>query len=122
MQWVVFFLCLIFACIVIPVGVYTNDPWPNGEFSGQEIFESEEEYSKFKTALTETSWDLDYVKTLSSKPPILVDFWNVEDPTHQFPYGKESTSWEGFNTFLVVMGGLALFVALVILLAEAQEA
>ena len=81
-------------------GLATGDTVSDGIFKGSEVFETEESYTQFKTALALTDWDLEDVKVLHSDPPILVEF-RTHDATHSFPYGQEGTLKNGIMSLFI---------------------
>ena len=68
--------------------------WDSGyrEFSGKEIFNSNEEYTQFKEAVAAPNLTILHMIALSSEPPIVVDF-KVETRNLKldFPYGTDET-------------------------------
>jgi len=60
------------------------------DYTGTEVFRLETEYTAFKEVMTSPELTIEEVQTLSSAPPILVDF-HVQAPKGlDFPYGKRS--------------------------------
>lgn len=93
-------------------------------YSGRVVFDTEQEYSAFKRALSQpyVSFNNDDVLVLSSEPPIVVQFHVNTQPEYPFPYGTYKT----FGDVAIVVGGVAsVLVAWVLgsimLIAEVED-
>lgn len=64
-------------------------------YSGQEVFNTEEEYSQFKQELVDLNakFKVGHMFVLSSKPPIIVKFDDIRvSEDISFPYGEKDSS------------------------------
>ena len=80
-------------------------------YGGQIIFNSEQDYAKFKQSLIDTNakWHSSEMSVLSSSPPIIVTFKGVEVSANtEFPYGNKDIVLHivllCFSIFLIAMG------------------
>jgi uncharacterized membrane protein len=83
----------------------------NYSYAGKVTFNSEAEYSQFKTILSDSRiyYTLDQISVLSSDPPIVASFHGIIVPKDiLFPYGNK-TGGTGIPAALVISGFFLLF-------------
>jgi len=76
-------------------------------YGGQIIFNSEQDYAKFKQSLIDTNakWHSSGMSVLSSSPPIIVTFKGVEVSANtEFPYGNKDIVLLCFSISLMAIG------------------
>ena len=73
-------------------------------YSGKVVFNTEEEYTQFKEVIAQesVSYDADSISVLSSSPPIVVNFKNIQAP-NDFPYGEGTTLLYKINAILTLI-------------------
>ena len=100
------FILLVMIGFGIYLGVFMNDL-----YNGKETFRTEEEYTLFKETISSPDIDIINMQSLSSKPPIIVNFTIRTPSDNLFPYGKKDGVRQpgGYVVALVGFAGL-LFV------------
>jgi hypothetical protein len=94
--------CLLSIAILLPFALNTAN-----RYEGNLVFNSEEEYIKFKETVVETGaiWNDTndtnlHIHTISSAPPILVDF---EVRIDNFPYGEINNKYKVNNIIVSIL-------------------
>lgn len=97
--------------LVVSLGFLRGDS-ARYTYSGTEVFRTESEYTAFKEAVAHPEVSIKEVQTLSSAPPILVDFVMEILKGLDFQYGERSGLPTGDGLFgNVFITGLILFLA-----------
>lgn len=103
----------IFGIIIVPHAILKTD----NNYIGKEVFNTEQDYNKFKQTLVEynAAWSsggngVSYIQALSSDPPIIVNFNVFVNNKLSFPYGKKINGIE--NSMLL---GILLFLMAIII-------
>jgi len=85
---------LVISLLGMAVGMplmYVSDAYVDYEYSGKEVFNTEQEYTAFKTELGRDDVQIWSISSLSSSPPIIVEFIAHVDGEleYRLPYGTE---------------------------------
>jgi hypothetical protein len=98
-------ICLIALGVILTITGLCITPTVDA-YSGRVVFNTESDYSQFKQVLADQDVDISDMTVLSSAPPILVQFNQVQ-VSHNiyFPYGEK----QFFPHWLFIVGaGLAI--------------
>jgi hypothetical protein len=82
-------------------------------YSGKEVFKTEEAYQEFKQALVDTNatYEPEMMSVLSSEPPIIVNFRNVDTHGNEFDYGRKES--ELLNLLFAAVGIVIIWLFLI---------
>jgi hypothetical protein len=102
--------CLVvLATVVGSIYAYKLSAW---SYSGKVVFNTEEEYTKFKQDISDENIKIVDVKSLSSAPPIVVDFEVETQHDYLFNYGNLRKDANG-NRGVIIAGGVAISFVLI---------
>lgn len=99
---------MVVVCLaVIGAGVFMGF-FADDFYSGKETFHTEQEYTLFKEAMSSPNVRINTMRSLSSEPPIIVDFVIRAPNDEVFPYGKKDNSLQPGGCILAGLGFVAL--------------
>ena len=101
----VLFAFALFALFAIS---HSHDERITVTYGGKVVFETEEEYSDFKRAVGDDVVDIRDIMTLSSEPPVVVDFEVRVPYDYSFGYGDRSEDTSDIHLGYVVNVFIAL--------------
>jgi hypothetical protein len=120
-------MAMVFALLMlgcIGSGAYLAVRWSNNcqyIYTGKEVFQTEQEYTAFKDAVVASDASIVGTSSLSSSPPIIIEFHVTTDHTAvPFPYGtKQGDDLWQIGMLIVILGAGTVSIPLMTLAWEA---
>lgn len=95
--------CLVVMGAGLFLGFFSDD-----SYSGKETFRTEQEYTLFKEAISSPDVHIQSMQSLSSEPPIVVNFQIMTPRDEAFPYGKKDEALQPSGCLLASVGFVGL--------------
>jgi hypothetical protein len=96
---------------VIGVGIFMGF-FARDTYIGKETFRTEQEYTVFKEAVSNSTVSIESIQSLASVPPIVVNFQLTVPRDEVFPYGKKNNEGRMGGYILCGVGLIGLCVIL----------
>jgi hypothetical protein len=111
------FLIMLGMMVLIMGVAVTVDSNINNYYTGKITFNTEQEYSQFKTVLSDkdVTYQPEQISVLSSEPPIIVSFKDIKAASkYEFDYGERNNGRMISGCILMGVGIIFIIVVLVI--------
>jgi len=107
MKWFLVLLCV----AVMVLGLFVEVFAPHS-YSGKETFHTEQEYTLFKEAVASSDVHIHRMQSLSSEPPIIVNFVITVSRDVAFPYGKRGNPMQPLGYGMIGLSFVGLYFVL----------